>query len=688
MDKYTQNKNRNYVNQKYYNAQSREMIQKVNNNQNKNQRQNVNEIKVKILSKKVLKKNVGQEYIPNRNDFTKNKFYKTIDTRKTNNNNLKHTKPLANNNYNARNNNLRNNYIQNKNLEHNEIKKEKKNEGYLDDNLQDECNKKLYQRVIKRLEKTDEMPVIGTKIQGDSMKNIENEEDIRPILINNNQINDKNKNNYYFSKKNNVIKIKNDYSFGRNNTNDRLNKENRSYNNSVKINNEILSRNNNNNNYEKKVRNTDERENKENNKPTKYRNNKVENIKIETNIEIPRLNDNRNKYKNFISNNQQHIFHTENNENQKNLRYNNSYNNINNDKQDIRSHSYNNQRLSSHDKYYIYSEIYTKIIPNQKSIIKGDSIIRKISYGASLLGSNPKNRRNRNSIFVINNNQMHISKNNTSNKSNILDLSVTPKTPINQKYHNIGKNLFSLGNNSVVFPDMQRGKDVFIDEKESFSPLGKIKTKTYVRGGKFNNVQTTFIVVSKNDKNHLSVEKNNNNTLDEIKSRKPKIDSKNIFPYRTPAKTDVIHSYYSNSNTNINNNIINSRNNTSSNFYNNDKYKSPSIGKQNNDSSFPPNKANYYSTNTSQNAIKVRKAIYNNEVKNRNVYEKNNKNENKYSIKCYIRRNNQNLNDNQQDKTSSNFYQNDHVISKYNYKTENSGKNTYLSNKNNYRYNH
>ena len=49
MDKYTQNKNRNYVNQKYYNAQSREMIQKVNNNQNKNQRQNVNEIKIKII---------------------------------------------------------------------------------------------------------------------------------------------------------------------------------------------------------------------------------------------------------------------------------------------------------------------------------------------------------------------------------------------------------------------------------------------------------------------------------------------------------------------------------------------------------------------------------------------------------------------------------------------------------------
>ena len=89
----------------------------------------------------------------------------------------------------------------NENLEINE--KEKNNEldkngnkekGYLDDDLDDEDNKKLYLRVIKRMEKTFGVPIISAPIPGKEIEDIELEENIRPILINKGTKNIKQKN--------------------------------------------------------------------------------------------------------------------------------------------------------------------------------------------------------------------------------------------------------------------------------------------------------------------------------------------------------------------------------------------------------------------------------------------------------------------------------------------------------------
>ena len=70
-------------------------------------------------------------------------------------------------------------------------KTERKFEGYLDEDLDDDDdNKKIYLRVMKRLEKTLGIPVIGVKIPGEPIIDIELEENIRPLLLNN-FVNDK-----------------------------------------------------------------------------------------------------------------------------------------------------------------------------------------------------------------------------------------------------------------------------------------------------------------------------------------------------------------------------------------------------------------------------------------------------------------------------------------------------------------
>ena len=129
-----------------------------------------------------------------------------------------------------------------------EIKNEKiiqgDNKGYLDDDLEDEDNKKLYLRVIKRMEKTYGVPVISAEIKGEKIEDIELEENVRPILINKENINTKEK------PKNNIVDTKSKNNINNKVINNNKNKENKeniinnSYNNP---NNKIY--NNVNNNY-------------------------------------------------------------------------------------------------------------------------------------------------------------------------------------------------------------------------------------------------------------------------------------------------------------------------------------------------------------------------------------------------------------------------------------------------------
>ena len=128
-------------------------------------------------------------------------------------------------------NNNNNNIIENE--KNKEIKiEEEKNKGYLDDDLEDEDNKKLYLRVIKRMEKTYKVPIISAKIDEKNIDDIGLEENIRPILIGKDI---KNMNDFDKNKSTN-IKLKNNINI--------CNKNNQ---NNIKINNYINYINNINN---------------------------------------------------------------------------------------------------------------------------------------------------------------------------------------------------------------------------------------------------------------------------------------------------------------------------------------------------------------------------------------------------------------------------------------------------------
>ena len=145
----------------------------------------------KTQHKVILKKNVRKLKIENKNDKNEedndneNEIVPDIEIvnyQKTNSDNLGNS-----NNYNEiKSEIIVENISNNKKEENNELKDNmKKEEGYLDSDLDDEDNKKLYLRVIKRMEKTYSVPIIHAKIPGEPIEDIGLEENIRPILVNN-----------------------------------------------------------------------------------------------------------------------------------------------------------------------------------------------------------------------------------------------------------------------------------------------------------------------------------------------------------------------------------------------------------------------------------------------------------------------------------------------------------------------
>ena len=159
------------------------------NDDNQIQNQNPNENRGIVRPKKViLKKNVGKLKVSNKNNQINNNPLQKKDLGIISDDNLDHPKPLTSDYYDEGKDDIRKIFAQ-KNVEKQNIfikNEEIKSKGYLDDDLDDEDNKKLYLRVIKRLEKTLGIPVIGAKIPGEPIYDIEIEENIRPIIFNDN----------------------------------------------------------------------------------------------------------------------------------------------------------------------------------------------------------------------------------------------------------------------------------------------------------------------------------------------------------------------------------------------------------------------------------------------------------------------------------------------------------------------
>ena len=138
-----------------------------------------NERRIILPQKKIiLKNNPSHLKVSNRNE--KSELGLTSDE------NLDHPSPLVSD-FNDEGKDLKKIFEQKKIIRGKKIVKseklKKKNEGYLEDDLEDDDNKKIYLRVMKRLEKTLGIPVIGARISGESIDDIELEENLKPLLL-------------------------------------------------------------------------------------------------------------------------------------------------------------------------------------------------------------------------------------------------------------------------------------------------------------------------------------------------------------------------------------------------------------------------------------------------------------------------------------------------------------------------
>ena len=480
--------------------------QEFSSNENNNPNY-VDDQKIILKQKKIiLNNNSRKQKIQNRNELGL-----------TSDDNLDHPKPLASD-YNDEGKDLRKISEQKKLIRGKKIvkpeKTERKFEGYLDEDLDDDDDhKKIYLRVMKRLEKTLGIPVIGVKIAGEPINDIELEDNIRPLLLNN-FVNDKmeNKIDICVNDKNFII-----------NEETKNNNENKFNNHTVRINEgKIL-----NNIYDGKS----------------FENNRklTEEYELQQKKEIKAREEiTHNKNKNILDKNQQ--------------KQNNNNNNINKENE-IKCFSNSKQNTSNNERLYKNTaNSYSKKNEYQNiNIAKNANLpIRKFSS------------ENTNQIFKKTENIQQLSKNYPIKNNNLQNLNKTYNSNRvenkntkrifslqNQKNSKISKSIAMTDYNTIIIPDMQRGRDIFIKQNETELKSGNVKTKTYVRGGKFNNVQTTYVVYSKKA-NQSGIIKVNRATILDNKS-KALIKTNTNLNKKTPIKSQVIGNSFVGENQEMNN---------------------------------------------------------------------------------------------------------------------------------------
>ena len=517
-------------------------------NENSQENENKKDDKSLYSKKVVLKKNI-KHLLPNPNnnnndiDQVQNKDIEII-----NENNMNNSNELINsNNFNEMKDKEKNkNLSKNKNEKNNEQKLNDKNEeGYLDEDLEDDDNKKIYLRVIKRMEKTYGVPIIAAKIPGEPIEDIEMEENIRPILINSDKKNiNNNPKQIYNDNKNNINK-KNSKNYinniGINNNNKKITRpENQRYA-YDQYNNNHNNRINNNYNinyYPKEIG-----QNKSNNFP--YNNN------YNNNINRPRkyipMTPNVYKYNNCINRPKQYISISQ-NKNYNNIinkpqQYDykniinrphpysyisqNKCNNINSPRQNninISSTTYNINNNKNPQYGYLYqkeqSYIPNRNLSNFSNIYNKNNIISRVDSTKRPLSNNqPKIYTNENTIINLqkryqketpkfDNNKEYNSRYQgyINNKIQTRDNKNYPIPIKNQSYICVGKNLQLYDNMQNVNPDRydnnmrkmyylcQNRSNIhqYTKGKQNTSDLNKNKNNNYLTNSLINSRNPIF----------------------------------------------------------------------------------------------------------------------------------------------------------------------------------------------------
>lgn len=549
-----------------------------NQNENSNPNVNPNDNNIILNQKKVIL-NKNNEVNKNSNDLLSE-------------DNLDHPKPLSSDYYDEGKGDIRKIFEQKKTKKPNRIKRIKKLEGYLDDDLNDDENRKIYLRVLKRLELTLGIPVIGVKISTENIDNIEIKENIRPIIFNeDNKVRKMNKFNRVgisVNDKKFIIKSSIEKNPNPNEINNNLNNKKKYDNQIVKINEgNILNNVYDNIIFENNIKNPEDIGKKIIN--TIY--NKNQNEKKANNIVREDLSLIKNKYMHIIGNSNKNENKQKNNNKSINDRQNILNNNINinnnpkntNIKTEIQKFHYSNSKINintstTKERILINNGSYSKLNTPYNLRKNLNLPLRKISYENS--GQNQE-KKQKNTQNLINSIKINNKKNNNNQIINQMSNSNrVEKKPIkkvinlkDQNISNISKNNQTKQFNTIVIPDMQRGTNIFVKENESELNSGKIKTQTYIRGGKFNNVQTTYVTYSKKDnKNNPTIKKGNNcttiknndkNNNKNIKNEKTIKNTVEAFS-RTPEKKhlierpisrgnqELLNTYYKNRNDNDN----------------------------------------------------------------------------------------------------------------------------------------
>lgn len=420
----------------------------------------------------------------------------------------------------------------------------RKKEGYLDEDLDDDDNKKIYLRVMKRLEKTLGIRVKGAKLTGEPIKNIEIEENIRLITFNDYSIKKDNKIGISVNDKKYVINT--DISKGKNCIKGIL-KNKRIDNQIVKINEgniiDNIYENNTFNNKENKrpeeskkviIINKKLSENKDNKKEEKEKSLNKETKRKESFIRSKYIN---NKKQIIITVNKP-IFNDENNSNIKNIR--NSYVPTNYE-QEIKKFSSSKSKPSFKDRFKknIFNTTSNHSKNNSQIFKKTFDLVKKnisSEYSKQIMGENlkmPLTHTNSKEKIIFHD----INKNSSSNKTGkqYIKKIVFPKSA---KLSNISKSLSQVEYKNIIIPDMNSKKDIFVKQKQSEIKTGNIKTETFVKGGKFNNVQTTVIVYSKKDKKQKPkpIKVNWSTKIDNYKDNKKVMTSVIDLYTRTPPR--------------------------------------------------------------------------------------------------------------------------------------------------------
>ena len=554
------------------------IIQDENINPNQFQYQNQEENKAIIRPQKIInKKFERQDKQPNK----KNKPQQQTDTGLISDENLDHPMPLVSDYYDEGKDDIIQNFKKNKELERN---KEKEEEIKILDNhnLEGNHEQKLDVEVDKKIENSFGNSKVEDKVKDKFMGNNEKNER-RPDLINDNIVGMKLKENDNVNKEK-QINIKSEYSLNYNPFREQVSYKNVNSNESVKIKKEQLA-----NNTQKKMIIEDNK---------KFNVNEINQNLLNSSIEQKKK------------------------DNSSNIKY----NNINNAKTEQKAKYYSNGKKNVSSNSKIYTNSYTKSRPNQRSNV--NSCVRKISYGESALDKKQQIPKYQNRIPSNNNNQKNSLNNQTYVSSNIKDkkpINKIPKAPSNnKKYYSIAKSVLVNEYNSSTYQSHNSINNEYFDDFKSLDSQ-KVGTQAYQKGGQFNNVQTTYVVYSKKEKNgecllNRNPFKNMNN-------------SQNINSSCLESKTPVKTRHVNKNSCPIENKNKSYSKNTFNNEYSfkNYQYMSPYIGNQKCVSRIPLYKTNDSSMNRSQNTLQVRRRFDYNDADERNTYDIKPRNyENKY----------------------------------------------------------